>query len=185
MIFGFSDVVAASAVNALRFQNMAAKPLRNVVKFLRSAAGQELTRELVPLGGQQQREPRVLLVTEKGVVVDTTPAELMKKEKAAAVYCLDAQYLVSELWLASTQAFMLLDFQEPRPSGRVPRRSTERRKPARAQRKDESATDTAQDLRAGKRVRRKSSHAAAKRATVQLKRKAAETSHGGNRGRAR
>jgi hypothetical protein len=122
MTFSFMDVVAALAVSSLRFENLSAEPLKKVVKFFRSDAGKALAAELVPATGQQPREPRVLLVTENGVALDTTPAALMKKEGTAAVYCLDAQHLVSELWLSSTEAFLRLDFQEPGPSGRVPRK---------------------------------------------------------------
>jgi hypothetical protein len=123
MVFAFADVLAAAALNALRFQNASARPLRKVVNFFRSDAGRALTRALASATAAEKEEPRVLLVTAKSVALDTTPAMLMKKDKTPVVYCLDAQHLVGRLLLSSTEAFMRLEFQEPGASGRVPRKS--------------------------------------------------------------
>ena len=120
-VFGFADVIAAMSLNAMRLPNASAKPLQHLVAFWHSTRGHKLAQRLVQ--DMQSSEPEVLLITEKGVAMDMTPAALMKNEEVTVVFCLDARRLVEKLALRSTEGQILHEYLEPGPSGRVPPRT--------------------------------------------------------------
>ena len=117
-VFDVADLVAARTLNALRFQNASAGPLRRLVRFWHTTDGRDLIESLHDHRGK--KKPRVLLVTDGGVEVDATPADVMERYNSAVVYCLDATKFIEDLNVAATEGLMRLEFQEPGRSGRVP-----------------------------------------------------------------
>jgi hypothetical protein len=145
-VYNAQDVLGAMSLNAVRLPNAWAKPFSHLVEFWHSTRGRGLTQLLVREfyadnqrrikgGNETAPEPRVLLVTEKGVVLDSTPAAVMEEHKTPIVYCLNARHFVDQLNIWSTEAQMVGEFQEPGPSGRVP----QRRKPGTNRRKKQKA----------------------------------------------
>ncbi len=120
-VFSFRDVLAAQSLSCLQFDNALAKPLRKVVQFWASPEGEKLLRELKGRP-KDDHEPRVLLVTDKGVKVDAPPSQLMKDDQTSTVYCLDARRLYRDVMVRATEAYMTGAFSPPGPSGRAPRR---------------------------------------------------------------
>jgi hypothetical protein len=128
-VFSFVDVLAAKALNAVRLPNAAAAPLGHLVRFWYSAAGRNLIASVAAAAGKKTAErTHVLLVTDGGVAVDVLPADLMAKHETSVVYCLDATAFVSTLLVDSTESLMRVDFREPGPSGRVPRKKQDIKK---------------------------------------------------------
>lgn len=125
-VYSVVDVIAAMSLNAIRLPNAWAKPLGHLVAFWHSKRGSELVRRLV--SGTQSSEPEVLLITDKGVAMDTTPAAVMKNDEVAVVFCLDARRLVEKLALRSTEGAIMQEYLEPGPSGRVPPRKRSKEK---------------------------------------------------------
>ena len=136
-MFDFTDLVAATTLNALRIPNAGAGPLRHLVRFWRSAQGRSLVETLRSRGSRHKSH--LVLVTERGVETDMDPARVMAKHRTAVVFCLDLARYVDDLNVASTETLMRVDFLEPGKSGRVPPRPStkghRRRPPEKRQRR--------------------------------------------------
>ena len=109
-------------LNALRLPNAATGPLKQLVTFWSSEQGQELLRNLHRDG--PHKKPRLLFITEKGVDIDGSAAEVMKDRKAPVVYCLDAAHFARQLMIHTTESQVLFRYAEPGPFGRVPRKAS-------------------------------------------------------------
>ena len=121
-VFSYGDVVAAMTLNALRLPNAATGPLKQLVTFWSSEHGQELLRSLHRDG--PRKKPRLLFITEKGVDIDGSAAEVMVSRNAPVVYCLDAAYFAKRLMIHTTESQVLFRYAEPGPFGRVPRKAS-------------------------------------------------------------
>jgi hypothetical protein len=120
-LYDFQDVLSAMALTALRLPNARAKPLKLLVKFWRSSEGKELVRALVAEMAEREptddRAPRVLLVSNAGVVLDGDVASVMRERNVSSVFCLDARAHVENLFRWSTET----EVMQPGLSGRMPR----------------------------------------------------------------
>ena len=126
-VYSYADVLGAMSLHGIRLPNAAARPFRHLVDFWRSARGTDLAAALIEemhagekrTTSKKPLDPVVLLATEKGVALDTSPAELMKMEEVSTVFCVNARDLVERLYLGSVEVLMRHDFGEPGPNGRV------------------------------------------------------------------
>jgi DNA-binding transcriptional MerR regulator len=132
MVFSADDVTAARALNAVRFQNMGAEPLRQLTAYFRSDEwkGLRSLSEVVP------DRPRALFVTSKHATANASLEQVMVD--APVVYCLDVGWLRREVLVSTTEGVMTGEFQEPGSSGRVPPTMKPRVRRARAEKRPSS-----------------------------------------------
>lgn len=116
MVFSADDVTAARALNAVRFQNMGAEPLRQLTAYFRS---DEWKGVRGPEYNQLDSDvPRVLFVTTKRATANASLAQVMLD--APVAYCFDLAWLRRDVLLSTTEGVMTGEFREPASSGRVP-----------------------------------------------------------------
>lgn len=132
MVFSADDVTAARALNAIRFQNMGAEPLRQLTAYFRSDEWKGLRR---PSDDDSVR-PRILFVTAKRATANASLEQVIVD--APVVYCLDVAWLRREVLLSTTEGVMTGEFQEPGSSGRVPPTMKPRARRARAEKRPAS-----------------------------------------------